>query len=328
MNHTRVLSVGLLLVLTACSAEDPEKLSLDFGGGQDSLPLQPDGPLTCESEDLVAAPALDPGNPAVQTPQLRVPLRGSAPGAQTMVAKGASGIARPVSVSSDGRFCIDVDLLPDIDNRITLIPYSGLGCPGETMQISVRHVASTQPDAGPTAEVQNVARDAVVTTGGEAHSIKVGSKELLVDGDSSSYARFSMTDWDINGACDAFIWVKLDLGKVYTVTRALLRWAATAVEDRTYATGYAVLLSSKENPVDPSTSHADWVTVKSEIEGGAEDPTLVFSPERARWVAVLLYEDAATRLIPPPQEIFELAEIEIMGQDPDAVPEAPMDSCK
>lgn len=326
MKNISFALVALLLALGGCSADDPDKIRLDSGERQDILPPVPDGPANCQSEDPLTAPILDPGYPPTETPHLSIPLRGIAPMAHTLVAQGPSGASSPVSVSNDGRFCIDVDLLPDIENRITLIPYSEGGCPGKTVQVSVRQITSTRQDAGPSATVQNVAHNAVVTTGGEGHEFKVGSAALLVDGDTSSYAQISMTDWDVNGSCDAFVWVKLDLGKVYTVTKVLLRWAARAVDEKTYATCFAVLLSPKESPVDPSTSHGDWVTVKDEKEGGAQDATLVFSPERARWAAVLLYEDDAARLLQ--KEIFDLAEIEVMGQDPDAVPVPPQDSCQ
>ncbi|PIE19670.1 MAG: hypothetical protein CSA65_01415 [Proteobacteria bacterium] len=66
------------------------------------------------------APVID--NQPLVTTQLRQPLRGHAPGAHMLVAKGAMGLSSPVDVGDDGSFCIEVDLMPDAPNQITLTP--------------------------------------------------------------------------------------------------------------------------------------------------------------------------------------------------------------
>jgi hypothetical protein len=179
--------------------------------------------------------------------------------------------------------------------------------------VSIQHKTTPSVDAGmPT--IQNVAMKQPV----DEQNMESGSQlSFVVDGDENSYVEFSF--FDTGGSV---AWVRVDLGKAYTVSRLKIKYPAQV--DSEYAKVYTVLLSPKAAPVDPDPSQAtDWKTVKQESTGGPEVQDIKISPESARWAAFLMYENGSMYL----WENFRVAEFEVWGQDPNAQPPPPPDRC-
>ncbi|MCK5797511.1 MAG: hypothetical protein KAI47_10030, partial [Deltaproteobacteria bacterium] len=262
-------------------------------------------------------------NPQTTT-QLRQPFRGSAPGATRIVASSSAGVSSPATVDSTGRFCIEVELLPDSPNQIILTPLSANGCVGYTTKLSVTHKTTLKVDAGGSSMPQNLSLSAVVTSGSKP---KTGAVASVADGDASSWAQFEMWDPEVSENCDDFIWFRFDFGKNYTVSKFKLRWGPLAATDKTYGKCVTFLLSTKPSPVDPDPKAvSDWITVKQIIAGDEKVQEVTISPEAARWGAILLHEDGAKNLLG--WETFDIAELEIWGQDPNVIPPPPPDTCE
>ena len=145
----------------------------------------------------------------------------------------------------------------------------------------------------------------------------------LNDGNANTSAQFNMGDPDVLGQkCDRGVWIRLDLTKLNIVTGARLRWASDA--RTSCAVCYAMLLSAEQSPGDPSDpNNKKWVRVGGREEAvgscNAVQSIPVDRPVQARWVAFILYEDANDRWFSwdvNQWEYFKLAEIEVIGQDP------------
>lgn len=310
--------LGLLLLALfscACEAEDPGTGTYDLGYAPDYWSA-PDLPPTCEGAQKVSPPKVDPyPNPTGYAIQ---PFRGVAPGAYQITARVGSSTFKPVLVGSDGRFCIEAQLIPDAVNTVTLTPWDRNTCPGFDTTVTLTHQSQSKSDAGVTT-VQNVARNQPVTTEWAPES---GTADYAVDGDPKSVLEMSFWDWDWGGTCDKSVWVRVDLGKVYTVTKIKVLWPPQ-VEDL-YARCYTVIVSPKSSPVDPDPQQIqDWETVKEESNGTSQDQVILISPTAVRWVALLMYENASTGIY----ETFKLGELEVWGQDPNVVPPPPPDRC-
>ena len=310
---TSLLLAGLLC---GCHAEDPPIGQFDHGGTVDSW-RPPDQPPTCEGAPKLAAPKLDAyPNPTAHPVQ---PFRGVAPGAATITARVGSVTFKPVSVGSDGHFCIEAQLIPDAVNTVTFTPWDANTCPGIDTTITLTHRTTPGVDAGITT-LQNVAKSQPVSA---AEAPDSGDLSYIVDGDAKSTATFSFWDWDWGGACDKYVWVRVDLGKVYNVTKVKILWPPQVGSD--YARCYGVLLSSSTAPVDPDPQQIqDWETVKEESNGLPQDQVILTAPTAARWAALLMYENASSGLT----ETFVLGDLEVWGQDPNAVPPPPPDKCE
>ena len=311
----RLSTIGLL-VIAGCTAETPPNQKVDFT--QIDFFGRPDYPGTCPPMPTLAAPTVDqypnPTSYAVQ------PFRGTAPGAAQVVAKGGVGAAKPATVGGDGRFCIEVTLLADSPNTVTFTPLDGNGCPGRDTLISIVHKSGAKQDAGVATEI-NLAKSAPITsdvTPGAGTAL-----EYINDGDPKSWTELSFWDWDVSGTCDKFTWVRLDLGKSYTIMKVKIRWAPDVGSD--WAKCYTVLLSTKAAPGTPdATAGGDWTVAKQEQNGDGADQSLIGLNKSARWVALLLYENGSSGLT----ETFKLGELEVWGLDPNATPIPPPDSCK
>ena len=318
---TRFVIVAALL-LGACTADVPEDTKFDTGTRLDLLPPTPDGPPGCPDPPQLMAPVLDPF--PSQTTQQKQPLRGKAPGAAYIVATTGSGTSAPASVSSDGSFCIEVELIPDAANQVILTPRSANGCLGNTKRISITHKTGTKVDAGAGATPENLAPTAVFSSG---ETPKTGSLTSLVDNDAQSWAQFSMWDPEVSEKCDRFIWFRLDFGKAYTISKFKLRWGPLAQTNNSYGKCFTLLLSTKASPADPDPNNVnDWVIAKQIKDGDATAQEVTISPESARWAAVLLHEDGGGDILG--YETFDVAEIEVWGQDPNIVPPPPVDRCE
>jgi len=316
--HVRPLLLPALcgLIFGACQAGDPPQGQFDHGGVPD-IWVPPDLPADCEHAPKLSPPKLDPyPNPTVYALQ---PFRGVAVGAKKITARVGSATAKPVDVGSDGRFCIEVQLIPDAVNSVTFTPWDQNTCPGQETVITLTHKTTTVLDGGVTT-LLNVAKGQPVTSDEKPDK---GDLSYAVDGDANSSVTLSFWDFDLGGTCDAFAWVRVDLGKVYTVTKIKIFWPASVQSD--YATCYSVLLSPNSAPVDPDPAQIqDWQTVKQESNGTPQDPVILTVPTAARWAALLLYENRSSGWT----ETFALGDFEVWGQDPNAVPPPPPDKCQ
>ena len=332
MHNIRLLALlSTLLVATgavSCTADPPKTITFDKGPQrEDLLPPPPDAPPGCPNPPTLPAPVLD-AHPSLTT-QLRQPLRGVAPGAKQVVAPSGLGNTAPVRVGSDGRFCIEVDLIPDAANSIILTPISKNGCFGQTTKVNVTHKASPTQDAGGSTAPQNLALAAVVTAGvtGSKDPLtpEKGSVASVADGDDKSRAQFKIWDPEVTSTCDKAVWIRFDFGKAYTVTRFKLRWGPLATNDKTYAKCYTLLVSSKASPVDPDPASGDWIVANQTTGADNKVQDISINPESARWAAVLVHENGGTNVLG--WETFDIADIEVWGQDPNVVPPPPPDTC-
>lgn len=310
----RVLAMScLLLLFMGCRADDPQGGKLDLDPPPDGDPWFPDGPVNCSNTVPLPAPIFNPPPPASTSYGLQ-PFRGKSTGAAKLYAQLGSATTKPVTVSSDGTFCIEVQLLLDSPNVVTFTPLDINGCPGISTKQTITHKSVPKIDAGmPT--IQNVAKGQPVS---ELNMDSSSQLSYVVDGDSSSYAKFSFFD---SGSSNA--WIMVDLGKSYTVSKLYVRYPSSVSND--YAKEYQILVSAKAAPVTPDPSEVtDWKSLKHETNGDATAQLIPISPESVRWVALLLYENGSTYL----WETFLISELEVWGQDPNAQPPPPPDSCQ
>ena len=142
---TRTLSfVALILALGGCSAGEPPYKEPTDGP---VLIYQDAGPedLSCSEQTPLAPPQVV--NLPASTDQLMQPVRGYAPGAEFILARSGAGESRPVPVGLDGRFCIEVALIPNQENQISLTAISeGAGCRGQE-QVVTNHSAAGRGSA-------------------------------------------------------------------------------------------------------------------------------------------------------------------------------------
>ncbi len=308
-----------ILVLASCTAEDPPVVYYDTFKLLDAVGV-PDQPLGCPSPPTLATPTLNPTPPSSYNYKI-LPVRGQAPGASMVGGVSTAGNANPVSMSSAGTsFCIEVDLVKGA-NDIKLFSLDSKGCQSKlTSNYRVTYVPTTvTQDAGVTKPI-NLAKNQPITSKDPPGT---GSLSYVNDGSSSSFAEFSFYDWDTSGTCDKCVWVKIDLGKAYTVSKFRIRWAPNAGSD--YGTCYSILTAKSTPAMDPDcTTNAGWVLTHKETAGIAVPKDISVQPVTARWVAFLMYENGSSWL----WEKFQLAEFEVWGQDPNATTPPPPDRCK
>lgn len=313
-------------LLTGCKAEEPPHVYNDRGVPKDIRPPGPDAPAGCQGRAPLAAPTVDGGNALIAT-QLSQPIRGFSPNAATIVARSSAGSSQVGVVSSDGRFCIEVDLIADSQNNIILTPYSALGCPGNTVTVSIQHRTSAL-DAGVPNQPENVAALGLISSD---PAPETGSLDSVNDGDQNSWARFSFTDLDPTGSeCDNHAQILLDLKKTYVLTRFEIQWGpeigVDGAEGETYwAECYSILISNADTPAAPNPTHGDWEVVVQESAAVIGKQTHAVDPKSARWVALWLYENGGTDFY---TEDFDVAELTVVGQDPNATPPLPPDRCE
>lgn len=244
-------------------------------------------------------------------------------GAKTLLARGGMGVEAPIPVGSDGRFCVEVTLLPDSPNSVAFTPLDHNGCPGIETVITISHKTTAVVDGGISSPI-NVSENTPLRIKDEDH-LEENSLENINDGKESTFATLAFWDLIDNGECDEHTWIAVDLLKTYTISKVKLFWASNV--DKSYATCYSILLSESKQPENPDPSSPDWNTVLpgGNVSNGDErDQVHSINPQGARWAALLLYEDGETYL----KESFKLAEFQVWGQDPNAVPPPPPDRCE
>lgn len=313
-----ILLISCLML--GCKAGDPHQGVYDASLSPDGFVL-PDLPPGCPSVPVLQAPVLDPfPNPTAYGLQ---PFRGVVPGAnsgqETITSQGGTGSFK-ANIGTDGRFCLEVQLTLDSPNNITFLPFDKNGCPGQATTIYITHKSAAQVDASlPT--IQNLAKDQPISAAADPDE---GLISFINDGDENSFAELSFYDWDVlNSTCDAFTWIRVDLGKAYTVSQVKIKYPPQ-VEDY-WAKCYGVLASQLDAPVDPDPAEVtEWVTVEDKSTGTETEQIIDIAPQPARWIALLLYENNRSSL----WEAFRVAELEVWGQDPDAQPPPPPDRCE
>jgi hypothetical protein len=312
--------IGAFLVISGpgCHADNPVTPQFDKGP-LDVLPGQPDWPPSCVSAPPLTAPVLDPyPNPTSYALQA---FRGHAVGADLLTARSGAGSASPGKVSSDGKFCVEVQLLPDSPNTVVFQSIDAKGCPGKETQINITHQTKAKQDAGVAAE-RNWATLASIASDSTPSA---GVLSNINDGKVDTAATLAHVR-DINpwSNCTGFNWVRLDLGKSYTITKFKIVWAQDVGND--FATCYAILLNKVATPGDPSTTSDEWKVIKQDSKNpDASDLLIKISPETARYAALLLYNSSGTMKI---HETFQLAEFEVWGTDPNTTPTPPPDRCE
>ena len=315
---------GLSFLLCACEAQAPEPGAYDLGVHTD-LWVQPDGTVSCEERALLAAPTMDlhpePTLTALQ------PFRGVAPGAFQVTASLGDTTFRPVSVAQNGRFCLEAQLISDAVNSVTFTPWDENACPGESTTITITHKSGDAPTGGGITTPQNLALERP----GNAKHLKAGQHADAVDGNPKTTVEFKFKDrewwpwqWDDYG------WMSVDLGKEYTVTQIRLLYAPDVGSN--YAKYYRIYLSAEPAPSDATPGGAGWESVREVSNGNADTQKISIAPTKAHWVGVRFYEDSKDTPIvnwfTKNDEKFRLGELEVIGQDHNAKPPLPHDSCE
>jgi hypothetical protein len=298
--------------LAGCQAEDPHNGKFDLDVPIDSI-LPPDGALTCQNTTPLAAPLFSPPPPASTNYALH-PFRGKAMGATKLYAQVGASTSTPVNVNLDGTFCIEVQLIPDAFNTVNFTPLDSNGCPGISTNIKITHKSAPKIDAGiPT--IQNVAKGQPAS---QQYMDSGQELSYVFDGDASSSAKFSFFDTGTK-----YAWIRVDLGKSYTVSKLKIRYPSSVGDE--YGKEYQLLVSTKAAPVDPDAATFDWTSVHDTSSGDATDQLIPIAPVSARWVALLLFENGGWSALG--YEHFQISELEVWGQDPNAQPPPPPDSC-
>jgi hypothetical protein len=242
------------------------------------------------------------------------PFRGVAPGADRVVARGGAGAAQPVTVGTDGKFCIEVLLNRDSLNTVTFSPVDGNGCPGTDLVRTIEHKTCAAPDAA--ASEVNYAKGASVVS---SSAPSKGSNTYLVDGKTDTVVEYQ-GGW---GWTDANIWVGVALSQPVELQKVVVRWRDSEGSGCDFGYSYKVAISAYTDPGKMDLNSGAW-TLFQDISGGdgGEDSYLPDSPAPlARHVALLLKKNGCNDW----SETFALRELEVWGKD-SSTP-LPPDSC-
>ena len=312
-----IITAALILFI-GCTSKDIAPWGFDTTSGTDG-PGALDLNTTCDGTAALSAPVPSPTPPSSYAYKI-LPIRGTAPGASMVGAEATSGQAKLVSVGSSSTFCIEVDLVKG-DNQIKLFGLNSNGCPGKLSQAYAVSYSGggTSPDMGNT-KPSNVGKGKTITSKPSPES---GSLSSLNDGSTATSAKFSFSDYEVKEKCDNCAWVKIDLGKAYTVSTFRIRWASDANND--YGKCHTILTAKSTPAQDPDcTVNAGWTVTHTETAGIAVPKDITVQPVTARYVAFLMYENGASW----PTETFKLAEFEVWGVDPGATTPPQPDRCQ
>ena len=311
----------LLLLVAGCTAEDPGTVQLDQFVKQDRYFI-PDNPTRCSDASVPAAPRLNVyPNP---TPYALQPFRGQCPGAAWVSARVGTSTANPTRVSSNGSFCIEVQLIPDAPNVVQFQCLDKNGCGSAELSASILHKSKVSADAG-ISQMTNLAKGQTVTVNASAISIKSGTANLITDGNVQTSVKVEFWDPELSTTCNKCAWFKIDLGKTYTISKLRVKWGPSA--GSSYGVCYNMILSNITSPTGPDcATNSDWKTVVQESTGIANPKEHIISPVQARHAALLVYEDGGGDILG--YEKFDIAEFEVWGQDPNATPPPPANRCK
>ena len=307
-----------MLLFTACKLDDLPDVGYDFAAAKDVGGALDKG-TNCDGASSLAAPMPGPTPPSSYAYKI-MPIRGSAPGASLVGAETTAGQAKLANVGSSGTFCIEVDLVKGTNN-IKLYGVSSGGCQGKLSQAyPVSYSGSDpSPDMG-VVQPANLAKGKSITADSSPSS---GSVTNVNDGSTTTSATFSFSDIEYPETCNKCAWVKVDLGKAYTVSKFRIRWASDANTD--YARWYSILTAKSTPAQNPDcTVNAGWIMTHSETDGQAVPKDIIVQPVAARYVVFQMCENKGTGT----SETFKLAEFEVWGVDPGATTPPNPDRCK
>jgi hypothetical protein len=308
-------SIGALLIgaLGACQAEEPGPGVYDKGPQKDAI-LWPDAPQGCpppSSLTLTLDSYTDP------TCYALMPFRGTATGADRVVAQGGANAAQPAVVGSDGRFCIEVELQPSTQNTIIFSPVDVNGCPGQNLTKTITHQSCAGADAGAPAVI-NVAQGKSVVTDA---SPSEGQNPYLTDGKTSTVVAYT-GGW---GWTDANIWVGVALGQPVLIEKIVVRWRDSDGNGCDYGGKYKIAISAFSSPGKMDLNSGDWTQLEDITDGDGGDDSYSYASSKplAQHVALLLKTNGCTGW----SETFAIAELEVYAQDPSSPTVPPPEGC-
>lgn len=297
-----------------CTASPPGTFYYDAPLSPD-VPSAVDGPTNCPSIPTTKVPVLD------QHPQETCytfqAFRGAAAGAETLIARGELGTAKPAHVDTKGRFCVEVNLKQGQANTITFIPYDATSCPGPQAKAAITHKPCIKPDAG--APSLNVAPDATVSASKKPSK---GANTEINDKDIFTVVEYS-DGW---GWGEVNIWIKLALKTPVVLDRIVVKWRDAKGNGCDYASKYRLLASPNSNPGEPDLKQGVWTEIVHETKGDGGTDTVYpkSSGTLAAHVALYLHSNGCNGWT----ETFAISDLEIWGQNPNLIPQPQPDRCQ
>ncbi len=316
----RILFLPILIssILSAgCKLTEPGDVGFDTGQSRDGKsPVDKD--ISCDGTAALSAPKPSPTPPAQYAYKI-LPIRGSAVGASHVGAEATSGSSKLTSVGSSGMFCIEVDLVKGT-NSIKLYGLNKNGCQGKMSQpYAVTYTPIASPDAG-SVKPANQAKGKPISSNS---TLKSGSLSNVNDGSATTQATFSFSDIEITTTCNQCAWVKIDLGKAYTLTQFRIKWGANAGTD--YGKWFTILTAKSTPAKNPDCStNAGWTVTHNQKAGGPNPKPIIVQPVAARYAVLQMCENNGTGT----SETFKLAEFEAWGVDLGATTPPLPDRCK
>jgi hypothetical protein len=296
-------ALPLLLLAVSCGFDDaqpPNQILYDGGAAQ--LP-------GADGASTLAPPIPDPVASSVCATSVAV--QGSATaGSNVIVYGGALSTLSTTAHPTTGRFCLDVELVPDSENTLRLMAQDPTLGMSSAVTVKVTQQSSCKDDA--TAPQVDPPKSKNVALGSSATSKdkpKEGNLGLLTDGDSKTFVQVGMDCPWYNPKCpfDSYNgWVSISLGKLYLLDHIVVRWKDSSGD---FGKEYKVLVSSMTNPGDPDPKNGYWTKV-AEVDsgdGGSDSFAVKGSKVYAQHVALWLEFDGATSA----GETFSIGEVEV-----------------
>ncbi|MCA9671051.1 MAG: hypothetical protein KC503_35885 [Myxococcales bacterium] len=250
----------------------------------------PDTPATCPDR---AAPQV---NAPQSTPHDRFVLRAQAPGAKEIEVAGGGNVAK-LPVSASGGICLEIPIAKGATVNLLVTAIFGDGCRSASETVTV-----VQQEPQP----KNLALGKRVMSSSSSGS---GSPAVVVDGLYDKAFEWSFFDIDALGySCDNYAWVAIDLGAEETIAGLKVSYPPDP-NFAHYLRCWALYASTRNNPPAPAANNQAWSLVVEQKNQPAGTLDITFAPRRARWVGVLMYEDAGSGV----NETFQVTEIEIFG---------------
>ena len=259
------------------------------------------------------------------------------PGTTIFVIGGAdsAGLATDTHPTS-GQFCLDVKLTPGAVNKLEVRAQDAVRGTSDATIVEVEQSPCTPDSETPKPEAPksvNVAVGQPVTTRDKPKKNQPG---FATDGDNSSYVEVGGSDGTF-GWNDWKGWVMVDLGKLYELSKIVVRFKDRDGSGDKYATKYKVLVSSMSDPGNPDLDNGKWIEVGStgDGDGGTDTWNLSQTQPIARYVALWLQQDGKPHWkenigIPfvgkKYDEIFDVSEIEVWDVPKKSVTDGPPDT--
>ena len=282
-----------MLVGAGCSADPME------GAGPKKMPDAGEPSIDAMGTGTVEPPTL---GPIPQTTYWSsVPIQGHGPSSGTILIQSDTGTTLTAPTQPSGDFCVDAPLRRSALTTFTLRAQDAAGNLSDPIQAHV-HQSGTPPpppQAGPSV---NIAQGGTPATNMYTSS---GTTDQMLDNDLSTW--LAAWDWPWS---NTWVWVQLAQRQSVFAARVYSSPDCTNV-------AYALLLSDRDAPGDPSESNTNWFRVADVTEGSGADE-LTFQPATARHMAVF-FKDKGCGTI---RQFHSIAELQTWTQ-PDQPPPAP-----